>query len=218
MNLQKPKKNTNSSLIFSTVQAKTCQICYDYFTNIVNHYKKKHIGVEIYVSRISSEMASLIVNRKFEAQFVMEAKIKYLKAKCFFCESLRKFTLNYWLDHIRIHTGEYAYHCDICSTDVSGHKHCGMATIAHESLQHNLFVDDLKGYLCTACNFVQLGKENMERHLEKQHEFESYEDRYQEVTLLPSIRSISYSPHIQHAESTAPSGESYISSIKNQKY
>lgn len=171
-------------------RANVCVFCYDSCTNIVNHYKKKHRTEEVYVSRISPKMADRLRGDyfdRFEAKCEKRGSVWRLQAKCFFCEFPRTFNLSYWLDHIRIHTGEYARLCTSCGTNVTSHEHCGFASELIRA-PHNLASADLMCFICKSCNFVQIELKNMERHLIKQHGFQNndLESKYDEKMLLPS--------------------------------
>lgn len=177
-------------------KSKNCLICGKCFTWIVNHYKKSHRGQEVFISRLSRSMSDKAKANIFNASIV-PGKFRKIEATCFFCQHSRIFTLAYWLDHLRIHTGEYAYKCQECCLDVSSHRHCGLPTIPVETYSHNLYVSDFNGYICNECNFVQLDENNMKRHIEFQHEIQlnQIEGQYQQITLLPSLRRLIYNLH-----------------------
>lgn len=128
---------------------------------------------------------------RFEANYQKKGSSWRLEAKCFFCEYTRKSNLCYWLDHIRVHTGEYARQCTSCGTNVNSHDHCGFASELIRPPQ-NLASTDLMCFVCKDCNFVQLELKNMQRHLKKQHGFQTneLESKYDEKMLLPSKISV----------------------------
>lgn len=185
-------------------RANVCVFCYDSFTNIVNHYRKKHSTEEVYVSRISPKMANRFRKddfKRFEAKCEKKGSFWKLHAKCFFCEYPRTFNLSYWLDHIRVHTGEYARLCVSCGANVIAHGHCGFAS---ELLRtpHNLASDDLMCFMCKCCNFVQIELKNMLSHLTKQHGFQDNElgSKYDVRMLLPSKITVCRERGIYHSD------------------
>lgn len=193
INLQRPRANTDKMLYLTNPErANVCVFCNDSFRNIVNHYKKKHPTEEVYVSRISPNMAERLRRddfERFEAKCEKYRSFWKLRARCFFCEYTSSFTLSYWLDHIRVHTGEYAKECISCGLNVTAHQHCGFATENRpQQIHHNLASADLMCFVCKTCNFVQIEKKNMKKHLTKQHGFHNneLESKYDERMLLPS--------------------------------
>lgn len=193
MNLHRPRPNTDKMMYPNNRErANVCVFCCESFTNIVNHYKKKHSGEEVYVSRIAPKMAHRLRGdyfSRFEASCEKRGSSWKLRAKCFFCEFDRSFSLSYWMDHIRIHTGEYSRMCiDLfCGTNVMAQFHCGLPTEMAEVRHHNLATADLMCFICKHCNFVQLEQKNMDRHVIKQHgKDKEIEGHYDRIVLLPS--------------------------------
>lgn len=180
----------NINLDYYQPNSKKCFWCNKYYTLIVNHYKKKHKKKEVCVSRLSPEMAEKVKLKDFGAERV-DGK---LESMCFFCQYPRAFSLSYWSDHLRVHTGEYIYKCPKCHLEVSCRKHCGVSTDLLETQSQNLFVDDFVGFICNDCNFVQLDEKNMKKHIEIQHKETEAEGHYQSITLLPAIKRLIHAP------------------------
>ncbi|XP_063239436.1 uncharacterized protein LOC134540552 isoform X1 [Bacillus rossius redtenbacheri] len=81
--------------------------------------------------------------------------------------------------HLTTHTGEYDFECDscsYCSSNILGVRN-------HNLLHHNGFsrtvalnrgpshiAKFMYGYLCSVCNFLQLLKENVEKHMALRHQ------------------------------------------------
>lgn len=178
-------KNTDKSLFYNSIKAKTCQICHRCITFSVAHYKKIHPNHEVFVSRISPIMADdNMVN-----QTVLEPEKQNFLALCIFCEKVHSFRPQYWIDHMRSHTGEYGYECSICVKEHSFDRYtcCGQAVNIKYPL--DLRYENLTAFLCRECNFVQIKKENIQKHLRNEHEIENTIGYYKQITLLTAPRS-----------------------------
>lgn len=168
--------------------AKFCPFCEKYYKLIVWHFKKCHSDQEVFVSRISDKTANFVTQNKPKFIKYKKGYIFYLRATCIFCEEEKDFPSDYWIEHIRGHTGEYGNKCYLCQTLCSSHTHCGMAT---ERTDHfNLMHHDLSGYRCTDCNYVQLKEDNIRSHLSTQHNFVDIDENYVEFTILESLDSL----------------------------
>lgn len=100
---------------------------------------------------------------------------------CRMCD-LKTSSLFYFQEHQTTHTGEYRYQCDICSnvfvskSSFKGHfynHHQGLNLIKGENwrilLSLSSFDNKAFGYICSSCNFVQMSKENVEKHISSMH-------------------------------------------------
>lgn len=124
-----------------------------------------------------------------------ELKAGAISGLCFFCEEPKKYTIKDWKMHLLSHTGEYEYYCSKCMVGLpmkTKHEGCSKAFVKHifDSQTNNCA---LKGYICKLCNFLQINKENIIKHLVNEHESSSYElnKSSKKVTLLPNLRPIS---------------------------
>lgn len=120
----------------------------------------------------------------------------HLRTMCIFCEETKDFSSDYWVEHIRGHTGEYCNQCILCQKLCKNHTHCGLATARIDDF--NLIHNELCGYRCIDCNYVQLNEENIRSHLTTQHNFSENEiaDQYETFTILKSFDSLPYSGEI----------------------
>lgn len=129
-------------------------------------------------------MAEAAKNGSHSFRRYVKSSLKYLKAICLFCETEKDFSTYYWTNHIQSHTGEYANQCCICNKIVCFKTHCGHTTAKTDDF--DLKVNNLYGYICRECNYVQINEDNIQKHLLNEHEFEDLNNRYDTIMLLPS--------------------------------
>lgn len=185
-------RNTDKTMYLNSDKAKTCPFCQKtYKRYMVSHIKSHHEGCEVYVSRISSAMVDKLKNSNMPViKYTKNKSQQYVKAFCLFCEQERDSIPHYWNDHLRSHTGEYANECVICTKKVCFYSHCGVT--ASKKNDFNLYANNLYGYLCKLCNFLQLEEENMRRHLRCQHKLKpsNYQPNFEKITLLPALNQL----------------------------
>lgn len=162
-------KNTNIELYASNPQYKSCIICGLKPRNCAIHYAKFHPDTEVYTSRLSPKMIQLGIDGNQMAEKFSFGKFKTI---CLFCERNHKKGKHNWLEHYANHMGHYLYECSKCWThinDYSRHKtECstGINILIKPEWNDNI----LNGYACRLCNYAQLLKENICRHLISEHE------------------------------------------------
>uniref|UniRef100_A0A1Q3FVZ5 C2H2-type domain-containing protein n=1 Tax=Culex tarsalis TaxID=7177 RepID=A0A1Q3FVZ5_CULTA len=158
-----------------------CALCSFNGSAIVDHYVYDHKTYEVFVSRVSPKMADIIRSDLFVTNGTLvnvgdsnEEKIRF---KCYFCLAPKELGRVEWTDHLSAHTGEYRYRCTSCPvmsrTEELGskffhEKSCLKPTLA---IYNNIEFEDnhLYGFICDACNFIQIRRVNMERHLKREH-------------------------------------------------
>lgn len=123
-----------------------------------------------------------------------EFKTGFISGMCFFCETKIRCTIKDWKKHLLSHTGEYEYYCSKCSIGLptrSKHEGCSKVFVKHvfDSQANNCA---LKAYICKLCNFLQVNKDNLIKHLVNEHGSSSYElnKHSKKVTLVPNLRPI----------------------------
>lgn len=169
--------------------AKFCPFCEKNYIRMVPHFKSAHPKSEVFVSRISPKMVEMLTQNT-QSFTKHPTKFKYVKTVCIFCEEEKEFSCNYWMNHYRSHTGEYAYKCVICDKECSTPSHCDSSAygfIDEINIEENTFY----GYRCKECNYVQIDEERMCNHLHEQHEFTNIHNRYEQFTLLPAFNTFS---------------------------
>lgn len=158
-----------------------CALCSFNGSAIVDHYVYDHKTYEVFVSRVSPKMADIIRSDLFLTNGTLvtvgddnEEKIRF---KCYFCLAPKELGRIEWTDHLSSHTGEYRYRCTSCPvmsrTEELGskffhEKSCLKPTLA---IYNNIEFEDnhLYGFICDACNYIQIRRVNMERHLKREH-------------------------------------------------
>lgn len=187
-------KNTDKTLYLSGDKAKICSICGGRYARMVSHFKNVHPDCEVFVSRISPRMVANVDT--LASTFIKYSDNgHYLRAMCVFCEDKRDFSIYYWMDHIRSHTGEYANICTLCQKCVCFTSHCGMHTQRLE--ENDILRNNVHAHLCNECNYLQLNEENMRGHLKNQHNCNDHDcrQRYKTFLLLPAIKSLHIQPN-----------------------
>lgn len=182
-------RNTDKSLHFRSDKAQICRICDETFDSITAHYKYVHPQSEIFVSRISDEMVRKLKRGNHPAVICDKLNPKCLNAFCYFCESDKRFRANYWIDHIRMHTGEFAYKCTVCNKYLNWSKLC-CSRYAPKKIQSRYKKQNFVAYICKICNYIQISERNMQKHLKNEHQARDINGQYDQVTLLPALNSV----------------------------
>lgn len=181
-------KNTNPNLCLSNPQSQICVLCQKSYKRTVYHYKTSHEHSEVFVSRLSPRMAEAARNGSISVKRCAKYSMKYLKTVCLFCEIEKEFSLYYWTQHIRSHTGEYANECLNCNKIVCFNTHCGKTTTKKDDF--DLKISNLHAFICRECNYIQINKEKMLQHLKNEHEhayeFKDLAHKYDKIIMLPS--------------------------------
>lgn len=185
--------NTDKNRYYNSESAKTCHICQKkYASRIVSHYKRDHPESEVFVSRLSQKMVDRVLAcaniTVYEDQKSYPDPI--VGSHCYFCDSPKLFQSYYWQRHYTTHTGEYMYECYECKKMVNSPLHCNTGTKRQKPFVH-LRNDDLCGFLCIECNYLQLDEENMKDHQKYQHKHvERLSEQYKKIILIPSRKRV----------------------------
>jgi hypothetical protein len=174
-----------------------CKLCSTQCKSIVSHYKNSHPESEVLISRLREEEAAQAISEALESNYKEEeeegnTKTGKRKRKqagkfvCRICDHTATFAVNFY-EHLSSHTGEYRFQCGKCSYEactrhsVKGHfYHHHPELKGVESVSATVLApgppNDAKfvfGYICSLCNYVQLLKKNVERHISLEHPSES---------------------------------------------
>lgn len=162
-------RNTNQQMFASNnLYNSLCVFCRKVVkSRLVPHYVTCHPNQEVPISRLSHSMIEKLClqNEKFQK---MNGKIKGL---CYFCETKTiKGSKSAMERHILTHTGEKMFHCKTCNERMNSRRgHNSKCKIV------NIFevesIDSSMGYVCKDCNFVQISRESILKHLENEHGF-----------------------------------------------
>lgn len=196
-------KNVDKSLYLASPKAEQCPLCHRYYKRMVSHFRRVHSKYEVFVSRVSQNMANSLMQTQSPAavKYAKASGMQYLKMMCPFCEIEKDFFAPYWTNHMRTHTGEYTNKCIDCGVVSLNANHCGRPTSKQKC---HLYEMGLTGYICIRCNYVQIDKKRIISHLKTQHDNDriaivSIENEFREVVIIPPLRAI-------HAQAN-PNGE-----------
>lgn len=188
------EKNTDPTWFFNSKKAMECHLCFKRYTKrIVWHYKKEHPESEVFPSRISSRVAEKARSKSIEANYEDQSNYPepLVHAHCYMCDEVKKFHAYYWEQHYTTHTGEYMYQCtgNGCEQMVAAPYHCNQAC-SKKAKPVILRIQDLTGYLCMDCNYVQLNEKNIRKHLRSEHGYPNTSNRWSKIVLVPSRRTV----------------------------
>lgn len=197
----KPKIFSNEELLKYVWLPKqdrfSCLYCPWNGKNIVHHYALSHGTQELLISRLPIEQSKLAKEEALTGAYdqrlpnpVTKDTRKFL---CRFCTfqtvGTPAMAIEAFYEHCTTHTGEYRFSCRSCTYRTvarsSMRTHCSRkrnnpcrGDYANTSMA---FIEDpvpdddfLYGYLCTACNFVQLKESNVVEHVKLQHATSPY--------------------------------------------
>ncbi|XP_049302688.1 uncharacterized protein LOC105233358 isoform X3 [Bactrocera dorsalis] len=174
-------KYKNIDIHMTNNNTKFCVLCKSKPSDLTNHYKRVH-KIESYVARLSRSAVQYLENNISFAQKLAKntsQNVKKYKIKCAFCQDEIEDKFINFYKHFSIHTGEYAFQCDVCKLekpyefDIQSHK-CHSKSCRNAAIRTlyqyppNVLVIYL--YCCKICNFVQLNEANTFKHLRDHHD------------------------------------------------
>ncbi|XP_046980826.1 uncharacterized protein LOC124545909 [Schistocerca americana] len=182
-----------------------CKLCSYFGRGITNHYKTQHPNSEVYISRLNLAEAAIAVSSSQKTEFddcatqtSGDRSRKQSLFKCRMCDLITN-KVNTFYDHLTTHTGEYRYECDVCQFTAASRPNFKSHFLTHHpgfDIKTNILhtVNNTErivfGYICTACNFVQIEKKNVEKHVEMAHSDSDFSD-----SQLPKVLLINMSKH-----------------------
>lgn len=162
-----------------------CKFCHYSNTalNVVRHYKELHCEEEVLPSRLSKDSAERLINESLKNNFIffnsedLESYGLPIMFTCVFCEcSMIDFVQ--FFDHLTSHTGEYRYKCKMCEKVYSCENELENHILEHSDYDktdgislpfHQNPVENVFGYLCPFCYYVQINYDNLVKHMELRH-------------------------------------------------
>jgi len=173
-----------------------CKLCSAHCKSIVSHYKNFHKESEVLISRLPEEKAMRAIAEASESNYEEKEGIAKTGKRtrkqagtfiCRICDYSATFAVNFY-EHLSSHTGEYRFKCGECKYEApTRHSIKGHFYYRHPELKGfdgvSITVlapgpsNDAKfvlGYLCSSCNYIQLLKHNIERHISLKHASESH--------------------------------------------
>ncbi|XP_037808265.1 uncharacterized protein LOC119601412 isoform X1 [Lucilia sericata] len=179
-----------------------CVICNLSCQRLVHHYVNEHRGCEVYNSRLSSSQLKLLKQGNCTASNVSlykNGQFQY-EAFCIFCQKQSRFMLPYWYQHFTMHTGEYAYRCSGCGirkpTRSLLNQHqtqgCPDAGGIIQDYAHDSKSMQIEARICTLCNYVQMHRTNIVKHLHLQHNIKQILPKHiQTIVLMKTQATLS---------------------------
>ncbi|XP_073834711.1 uncharacterized protein [Musca autumnalis] len=173
-------KNTNISHTVISKNKDVCFVCKLSVQRIVHHYVNEHRGCEVYNSRLAAYQVDQLKRGMCNIKNVSIYKNgqPQYEAYCVFCQKYSRFMFPYWVQHFTMHTGEYAYRCSACGMRkptrslLTQHQSQGCAEGGGSVLvDYNYDPRKIRveARICTLCNYIQLHRNNIVKHLHQQH-------------------------------------------------
>ncbi|KAK3914018.1 DNA transposase [Frankliniella fusca] len=172
--------------ITSALDKATCKICRFSGRMIVAHYLLSHPSEEVLISRLSKDLAEQAkanisnYNESDSKKVSGKKRLSTAPLMCLICKHVAKNFMRLY-EHVSIHTGEYRYSCNRCNFKAAQR----ISIKSHAKSRHpNTQVQDLcsvsqigegstakvlLAYLCSECNYFQLLKSNLTKHLLRYH-------------------------------------------------
>lgn len=187
-------KNTNPDFhIHHELYKNECILCQcKPNKSIVAHYVNDHPNNEIYVSRLTSDVADAFLQKQIIRTSVTKRNQKSYETICPFCKQFKGQNKGGWIHHLTTHTGEYGYFCPKCNARnamISKTHRCdkGGNIIRMEKIAGFIKCDDdnINAFMCKLCNYVQFNKQHIIEHLKVQHELvDDINSNLLEITLI----------------------------------
>lgn len=170
--------NNDKKMFYSNFLYKSmCLLCGCSDKNLAIHYARKHPDTEVFISRLSPNMATRI--RSQQHDFVRIGG--RIHGFCFFCEELKRMKTDEWKKHLLSHTGEQMYWCTGCKMSVirkSNHGQCSKQQVEY-IFGTDSSNDDLVGFMCNTCNYLQIAEHRLIKHIQTEHD--SFDDNYTDL-------------------------------------
>lgn len=184
-----PQKNTDKIMHAKNDWfRKWCILCNEPQKYMVVHYVKEHQNYEVLISRPSPTMA-----QKFRDQALEFLKIKNkIVGICLFCDENKCMDKHQWAAHHLTHTGEKMFICDTCNTTFKA-KGDHMENCHQQPVNiYTMNIDgSIMGFICKDCNYLQLYRGNMIKHLKNEHGInDNFETGFEQFTLIPDVSTI----------------------------
>lgn len=191
-------KNVDPMMHVNGKHKDRCIICNLSCQRLVHHYVNEHRGCEVYNSRLSSHQLQRLKQGNYIYSNVSLYKNGQYQheAYCIFCDKQSRFMLPYWYQHFTMHTGEYAYRCTGCGVRkptrslLTQHhaQGCPSDGSVAQDYTHDSKTMQIEARICTLCNFVQLHRSNIVKHLHQQHNIKQILPKHiQTIVLLKAL-------------------------------
>ncbi|KAM7347627.1 uncharacterized protein ACRADG_007164 isoform 1-T2 [Cochliomyia hominivorax] len=213
-------KNVDPQMHVNGKHKDRCVICNLSCQRLVHHYVNEHRGCEVYNSRLSTTQIKQLKQGNYTGSNVSlykNGQFQY-EAFCVFCQKQSRFMLPYWYQHFTMHTGEYAYRCTGCGIRkptrslLTQHQAqgCPQAGGIIQDYAHDSKSMKIEARICTLCNYVQMHRSNIVKHLHQQHNIKQILPKHIQTIVLmktPATLSATSSP------SPSPSSSAVIKRV-----
>lgn len=203
-------RNTNPDMYQSNSKYRTkCILCGIESSDCANHYSYNHPNAEVYISRLSQKMLNIAI----------DCDPSETRTICWFCEKSQKFTKIEWLEHYANHMGINLYKCNQCGKHLNvraAHtQRCAFSKIKQQIVPV-WYLGALFGFCCRLCNYVQLTKSSIVKHLQIEHELPGDgEEINRNTQIIPLCRPNSSKPVTAPTITQSPKKNVPIQNYKN---
>lgn len=198
-------KNTNRNVHCQNASYKNrCLICNQIDPSLVSHYRIAHPNADVYIARPSPAVIKRLMD-KSGCTIYKDGKIT---AFCFFCEKSETMSTLDWHNHLMAHTGELEYYCGDCHTQWAEkvpHANCSvdsMVSAFDSAAATGHSNNSMMLFMCKWCNYVQMHKAHIIRHLEREHEPTTIDTNFnrniEKVAFIPDLTPISWCMSSSH--------------------
>lgn len=186
-------RNTNKQMHpKNTLYQTLCVFCnQNYQVRLVSHYVTTHPQFEVPIARLSPSMAERL---RAQTHDFKRANGKTV-GLCYFCEEDKGCTTNGWENHLATHTGErhLMFICRTCDAEVNTKaSHNGPCNgVPIKIYCENSTDGSATGFMCNECNYVQINRDRMVKHLKDQHDVKNPAEKrhFRKLVLVPAIGS-----------------------------
>ncbi|XP_055902340.1 uncharacterized protein LOC129938681 isoform X2 [Eupeodes corollae] len=173
-------KNIDRNLHLHSKTYDFCVHCERKVPRIVHHYVNEHRSSEVFPSRLRNrDIRRLLTTSNVGFVHLYKGNQIQYAAHCIFCDKEAKFLLPYWFEHFTMHTGEYSFRCSGChilkptrsllTNHITSNTGCPKKGSAIRLVNFDTKVHQIEAHICSICNYVQLHRKNLLRHLRTQH-------------------------------------------------
>lgn len=154
-------KNIDKQMYAKSKYKSKCVLCGQAVSErlLVNHYANEHADAEVFISRLSPEMAAKL--RDQSTQFRLNGC--NIIGFCYFCGEIKDYRKYDWLRHLCMHTGEKLHK--------RRHNKCTTLSNIENIFEGSEENDGLSiiGYMCKECNYIQLAESRLKMHIKNEH-------------------------------------------------
>lgn len=194
------KKNTNKQIhLKSDLYRSLCIFCDRYEKNLVTHYVNAHPDREVPIARPSPIMAHRL-RMQLEP---FEEHNHMITGFCYFCDEIKSTRKYGWQYHLLNHTGEFLFHCSECDGNFKAknqHDNCSGEPINIFDANKLRNDDSLYAFMCKECNYTQIKRERMIKHITAEHGYSDAANWYEQLCLVPDLAPVNLKIPFDYAD------------------